>query len=81
MANSNVVVPLGISYLLQRVLRLGCHVALVKVELSESFEVLLLFAFPFSVGAHLLPKRNVRLLQETSSSACHFVFRKVTYGP
>ena len=81
MANSNVVVPLEISCSLQRVLRLGCHVALVIAELSESFEVLLLFISPFSVGAHHSPIRNVGSLRETSSSACHSVFRKVIYYP
>ena len=81
MVNSNVVVPLGISYLLQCFLRLGYHVALVKVELFENFEVLLLFAFPFFVGAQLPPIQSVGLLQEISSSACRFVFRRVTYGP
>ncbi len=81
MANSNVIVPLGISYLLRHVLRLGYHVALVEVELFENFEVLSLFVFPFFVGARHSPIRSVGLLQETSSSACHSVSRKVTYHP
>ena len=81
MANSNVVIPLGISYQLWRVLWLGCHVALVTVELFENFEVLSLFVFPFFVGARHSPIRSVGLLQETSSSACHFVFQRVTYDP
>jgi len=78
-ANSNIVVPLEISYLLWRVLQLDYHVTLVVKELFGNFEVLSLFVFPFFVRAHLPSIRSVGLLQETSSFACHFVFQKVTY--